>query len=89
MYQGDTLVASYTTDAEGSFISDYFISDSDWTLREISPSEGYLLDESVYTIPAEPGNFEIELNQIPISHMYASDQAAAGHHGPHPSDQAY
>ena len=61
------MVASYTTDAEGSFISDYFISDSDWTLREISPSEGYLLDESVYTIPAEPGNFEIELNQIPIS----------------------
>ena len=67
LYQGDTLVASYTTDAEGSFISDYFICDSDWTLREISPSEGYLLDESVYTIPAEPGNFEIELNQIPIS----------------------
>ena len=36
LYQGDTLVASYTTDAEGSFISDYFICDSDWTLREIS-----------------------------------------------------
>ena len=67
LYQGDTLVASYTTDAEGSFISDYFICDSDWTLKEISSSEGYLLDESVYTIPADPGNFEIELNQIPIN----------------------
>ena len=42
------------------------ICDSNWTLREISPSEGYLLDETVYPIPAEPGNFTVELNQIPI-----------------------
>lgn len=66
IYQGDKLVASYTTDATGSFISDYFICDSNWTLREISPSEGYLLDETVYPIPAEPGHFTEELNQIPI-----------------------
>lgn len=38
LYQGDELIASYTTDANGSFISDYFICDSNWTLREISPS---------------------------------------------------
>jgi LPXTG-motif cell wall-anchored protein len=66
LYQDGELVASYTTDATGSFTSDYFICDSNWTLREISPSEGYLLDETVYTIPAEPGNFTVELNQIPI-----------------------
>lgn len=64
LYHGDELVASYTTDANGSFTSDYFICDSNWTLREISPSEGYLLDETVYTIPAEPGNFTVELNSI-------------------------
>lgn len=64
LYHGDELVASYTTDANGSFTSDYFICDSNWTLREISPSEGYLLDETVYTIPAEPGNFTVELNTI-------------------------
>lgn len=66
LYQDGELVASYTTDATGSFTSDYFICDSNWTLREISPSEGYLLDETVYPIPAEPGNFTVELNQIPI-----------------------
>lgn len=66
LYQDGKLVASYTTDATGSFISDYFICDSNWTLQEISPSEGYLLDETVYPIPAEPGNFTVELNQIPI-----------------------
>lgn len=64
LYRGEELVASYTTDANGSFTSDYFICDSNWTLREISPSEGYLLDETVYTIPAEPGNFTVELNTI-------------------------
>ena len=64
LYQGDELIASYTTDANGSFISDYFICDSNWTLREISPSPGYLLTETIYPIPAEPGNFTIELNQI-------------------------
>ena len=64
LYHGDELVASYTTDANGSFTSDCFICDSNWTLREISPSEGYLLDETVYAIPAEPGNFTVELNSI-------------------------
>lgn len=66
LYQDGKLVASYTTDATGSFTSDYFICNSNWTLREISPSEGYLLDETMYPITAEPGTFTVELNQIPI-----------------------
>lgn len=65
LYQGDELVASYTTDADGAFVSEYFICGDNWTLREISPSEGYLLDTTVYEIPAEPGNFTYELNPIP------------------------
>lgn len=64
LYQGDTLMATYTTDADGAFTTDYFICDSNWTLKEISPSEGYLLDETVYSIPAEPGNFTVELNTV-------------------------
>ena len=64
LYQGDALMATYTTDADGAFTTDYFICDSNWTLKEISPSEGYLLDETVYKIPAEPGNFTVELNPI-------------------------
>lgn len=67
LYQGDRLMASYTTDTEGTFVSDYFICDSNWTLKEISHSEGYLLDETVHAIPAEPGNFTIELNPIPMN----------------------
>lgn len=64
LYQGNTLMATYTTDEDGAFTSDYFICDSNWTLKEISPSEGYLLDSTVYEIPAEAGNFKVELNTI-------------------------
>ena len=64
LYQGDMLMATYTTDANGAFTTDYFICGDNWTLREISPSEGYLLDTTVYEIPAEPGNFTVELNTV-------------------------
>lgn len=64
LYKGDELQAVYTTDANGEFVSDYFVCGPDWTLRELSPSEGYLLDETVYEIPADAENFTIELNSL-------------------------
>ncbi len=64
LYQDGKLVDSYTTDSSGSFVTDYYVCDSNWTLKEISPSEGYLLDTTVHKIPAEPGNFTVELNPI-------------------------
>lgn len=66
LYQNNELVASYTTDKTGSFISDYFICGNNWTLREITPSEGYLLDETIYHVAAVAGHYTFELNQIPI-----------------------
>ena len=75
LYQDGKLVATYTTDSNGSFTSDYFICGDNWTLREISPSEGYLLDETVHKIPSEPGNFTVELN--PVS-MDVTEQVIKG-----------
>ena len=40
---------------------------SDYTIREITPSEGYLLDETIYPVGAEPGNFTLENNSIPMT----------------------
>lgn len=37
-------IDSYTTDQNGQFTTDYYVCDSDWTIREINPGEGYLLD---------------------------------------------
>lgn len=44
VYKGETLVDTYTTDENGYFITDYYVCGDDWSIREISPSEGYLLD---------------------------------------------
>lgn len=67
LYQGETLVAEYTTDASGSFVTDYFVCGDNWTIREIAPSEGYLLDDTVYEIPADASNFSVERNDLDLT----------------------
>ena len=46
----ETLVDTYTTDKNGQFVTKEYICDNDWTVREITPSEGYLLDSTVHTV---------------------------------------
>ena len=62
LYKGDTLIDSFTTDENGQFTTGYYVCDSDWTVREISPSEGYLLDSTIHHVGAEPELYEIERN---------------------------
>lgn len=62
IYDGDTLIDTYTTDAEGKFTTKYYICGDNWSIREITPSEGYLLDETAYHVGAEPKNYTVELN---------------------------
>ena len=62
IYKGDQLVDTYTTDANGQFTTKYYVCGDDWTIREIRPSEGYLLDSSVYPIGAEAKNYAVEYN---------------------------
>ena len=64
IYKGDTLVDKYVTDSEGQFTTKEYICDSDWTIREITPSEGYLLDKTIYKVGAEPKLFTIEHNLV-------------------------
>ena len=54
VYKGETLVDTYTTDQNGQFVSKEYICDDDWTVREITPSEGYLLDTAIHKVGAEP-----------------------------------
>lgn len=65
LYKGDELVAQYTTDSNGSFTTDYFVCGTDWTVREISPSEGYLLNDTVYKVGADPKDYTVEYNNAP------------------------
>lgn len=64
MFKGGTLVDTYVTDENGSFTTKEYVCDDDWTLQEITPSQGYLLDNTVHHVGAEPGNFTIEHNAI-------------------------
>lgn len=62
IYKGEELIDTYTTDANGQFTTKYYICDNDWTIREISPSEGYLLDTTIHKVGAEPELYTVELN---------------------------
>ena len=62
IYKGDQLVDTYTTDANGQFTTKYYVCGDDWIICEITPSEGYLLDSTVYPIGAEAKNYTVEYN---------------------------
>lgn len=62
IFKGEQLIDTYTTDANGQFTTKYYVCGDDWSVREISPSEGYLLDESAHHIGAEAKNYTVEYN---------------------------
>ena len=64
IYKGEQLIDTYTTGENGQFVTKYYICGDDWSLREIEPSEGYLLDESAYHIGAEAKNYTVEYNAV-------------------------
>lgn len=63
IYKGETLVDKYVTDKNGQFTTKEYICDDDWTIREITPSEGYLLDTTIHKVGAEPRLYTVEHNQ--------------------------
>lgn len=65
LYKGDELVAQYTTDSNGSFTTDYYVCGTDWTIKEIASSEGYLLNDTVYKVGADPKDYTVEYNNAP------------------------
>ena len=62
IYHGSDLVDTYTTEPDGSFMTRYYVCGDNWTIREIEPSTGYLLNDTVYEVGAAPSLYEIELN---------------------------
>ena len=65
LFKGNDLVAQYTTDQNGSFTTDYYVCGTDWTIKEITPSEGYLLNDTVYKVGADPKDYTVEYNNAP------------------------
>jgi len=70
LYKDGELVDTYTTDENGYFKTKEYVC-GNYTVQEISPSEGYLLDETVYSVGAEAENYFIEHN--PLSMIVTED----------------
>ena len=66
VYRGEELVDTYTTDESGQFTTTDYVCGNDWSIRELSPSEGYLLDDTVYPVGAEPQHYTAEYNPIAL-----------------------
>lgn len=66
LYRGGELVDTYYTDENGQFTTAEYPCGDDWTIHEINPSEGYLLDESVHSVGAEPGQYTVEHNATAV-----------------------
>lgn len=64
IYNNGKLVDKYTTDKNGGFTTSNYVCGDNWTLKEIEPSEGYLLDETEYHIGAEAKKYTLENNSI-------------------------
>lgn len=62
IYKGEKLIDTYTTDEKGQFTTKYYVCGDDWSIREITPSEGYLLDTTIHHVGAEPQLYTVEYN---------------------------
>ena len=63
IFKGEQLIDEYYTDENGQFTTKEYICGADWTIKELEPSEGYLLDPTVHKVGAEPELYTIEHNQ--------------------------
>lgn len=66
VFKGEQLIDRYETDAAGQFTTRFYPCGDDWTIRELSPSEGYLLDETIYHVGAQAELYELEYNQTAL-----------------------
>ena len=66
LYKDGELVDTYTTDENGYFKTKEYVC-GNYTVQEILPSEGYLLDKTVYSVGAEAENYFIEHNPLSMA----------------------
>lgn len=67
IYDGDNLIDTYITDKDGKFTTKEYVCGDNWTIKEIEPSEGYLLDKTVHKVGAEAKNYTVEHNVVSLS----------------------
>lgn len=66
VFKDGQLVDSYLTGPNGDFVTDWYPCGDNWTIKELEPSEGYLLNPEVYHVGAEPELYELEYNEVAV-----------------------
>lgn len=66
VFNGEQLMDVYETDRSGQFTTKSYVCGNDWSLREIEPSEGYLLNTESLHIGAEPKLYTVEYNSTAL-----------------------
>ena len=66
LYKDGELADTYTTDENGYFKTKEYVC-GNYTIQEISPSAGYLLDTTVHSVGTEPEKYTIESNLISMT----------------------
>lgn len=62
IFKGEELVDVYYTDENASFTTKYYVCGTDWTIRELESSEGYLVNDEIYKVGADPKLYTVEFN---------------------------
>lgn len=62
LYLNGKHLKTYTTNSSGKFTTDYYPCGSGYTIRELVPSTGYLLNPTGVTVGMAPGETNIEYN---------------------------
>lgn len=62
IFKGNQLIDTYFTDDNASFTTKYYICDTDWTIRELESSEGYLVNTKPEKVGADPALYKVEYN---------------------------
>ncbi len=65
LYKDGELVDTYVTDENGYFKTKEYVC-GNYTIQEVTPSNGYLLDERSYSVGAEPEHYTVESSMIPM-----------------------
>lgn len=66
IFKGDELIDTYVTDANGKFTTKYYVCDTDWSIKELESSEGYLVTPGNEKIGVDPKNYTAEYNSEAI-----------------------
>lgn len=69
IFKNGELIDTYITDHYGSFTTKYYICGDGWSWRELSSSEGYLVNPTTEKIGAEAKTYTLEYNSLAMESL--------------------